>query len=508
MYEFVDTIERPLDNNLLPAEAVKFNGVWLDQEVAGFRTLHVRGRELMECEIADEQMGSLNGTQYQYKRYPARTITVTYQLMAKTDAAFREAYNKLNLLLAAEQAELLFNDETDKYFIATKASNSEVSPGTNCVTGEIYFYCTDPLKYSVTQKEFAAADNGEGILEATIVNNGTEETPISYDILMNSENGYIGIVSEGGAIEYGQIAEKDEEIRQSSEMLLNYGNGQDIYGALTKGGTFISSYINNGAFRVNTVDGIKYLEIDNNNTGSGNYWRGAGGYKKLVADKNGHVGAKNWKAAAKIWFQGTAARQRGDIDFCISKGSQIIASFQIWDGQTGTNKTYVDMFVGNVKKGRFEYNADASGWSNKAGGQIYIQKTGELFTFGFGQERRQFREPSLADVEADQVNIFLALAPGDAYKQMTWACVERVSFRSDSVDYVYDIPNRYQAGDVLTIDGRESKAYTNGTVSLEDEIIGSKYFRAPPGETKVQFTYSEFCTTPPTAVARIREAYL
>lgn len=507
MYEFIDTTQVQ-SASPLPAEAVKFNGIWLDQKVPGFRTLHVSGRELLECEISDEQMGSVDGTQYQYKRYPFRTITVAYQLIAESDTAFREAYNQLNGLLDAEQAELLFNDETDKYFIATKASNSEVSPGMNRVTGDICFYCTDPRKHSTVEKTFSASLNDDGILEATIVNDGTESVPISYEITHNHENGYIGIVSEHGAMEYGQITERDEEERQKSEVLLNYANGQEIYNALTKGGAFISPYLNNGAFRVNTVDGIKYLEINQNNTGSGGYWHGAGGYKKIPADANGHVGAKNWKASSKVWFQGTAARQQGAIDFCISKGNQIIASFQIWDGQTGTNKTYVDMFVGKAKKGHFEYDADASGWSNKSDGQIYIQKSGELFTFGFGPNRYQFREPSMKDVEADQVNIFLALAPGDGYWQMTWSCVEKMSFRTDSVDYVFDIPNRYQPGDALAIDGETSKIYVNGTPSLQDEIVGTKYFLAPPGETVIQFTYSDFCKVPPTVTARIREAYL
>ena len=134
---------------------------------------------------------------------------VTYQLSAKTDIAFREAFNRLNGLLDAEQAELLFNDEPDKYFIATKAGNSEIPPGRNSVTGEIIFYCTDPAKHSTVEKVFPASPNADGILEATIVNEGTEAVPVSYDIVHNHENGYIGIVSEYGVMQYGRVEEAD-----------------------------------------------------------------------------------------------------------------------------------------------------------------------------------------------------------------------------------------------------------------------------------------------------------
>lgn len=484
--------------------SVKFNGTELNQYIDVLLGFTPFSGPDWDPEVIDSG-GTMRGTDFLYTTYKQKIIPMPFTMLEDLKTKYDELERILNV---DEPKPLVFGNVPDRMYYAIPSADFNFEDYECFGEGEITWLIPDGLAHSTTEKTFQASLNEDGILEATIVNGGTESVPISYDITMNAENGYIGIVSEHGAMEYGQITERDEEVKQKSEVLLNYANGQEIYNALMKGGVFISPYLNNGAFRVNTVDGIKYLEIDQNNTGSGSYWHGAGGYKKLPADANGHVGAKNFKASAKVWFQGTAARQQGDIDFCISKGNQIIASFQIWDGQTGTNKTYVDMFIRNVRKGHFEYDADASGWSNKSDGQIYIQKSGELFTFGFGPHRYQFREPSMKDVEADQVNIFLALAPGDGYWQMTWACVEKMGFRTDSVDYVFDIPNRYQPGDVLSIDGETSKAYVNGTPSLQDEIIGTKYFLAPPGETVIQFTYSDFCTVPPTVTARIREAYL
>ena len=40
MYDFIDVMELQ-NEDALPAEAVKFNGKWLDREVTGFRTLQV-----------------------------------------------------------------------------------------------------------------------------------------------------------------------------------------------------------------------------------------------------------------------------------------------------------------------------------------------------------------------------------------------------------------------------------------------------------------------------------
>lgn len=449
--------------------------------------------------------GIQRGADFSYTSYKYKAIPMPFTMLGDLE----EKYDQLQKILNVKEPKaLIFESLPDRIFYAIPSGNLDFSENGPLGEGTITWIIPDGLSHAITEKSFQASANEEGILEAVVVNNGTEEVPISYDITMNHENGYIGIASEYGAMEYGQINERDEETKQKSEVLINYGSGDEIFQNLTKGGVYISPYINNGAFRVNTVDGVKYLEIDDKNVGGGSYWHGAGGYVKVPQNSNGHVGAKNWKASAKIWFQGTAARQMGDIDFCISKENQIIASFQIWDGQSGTYGSYVDMFIGNVKKGRFTYNADASGWSSRNDGQIYIQKNGELFTFGFGSERYQFREPSMKDVEADQVNIFFALMPGDTYWQMTWSCMEKLSFRTDSVDYIYDIPNRYPDGTVIRIDGESGVIYVDGSPHLEDEIVGTKYFKAPPGNTKIQFAYSDFCTIPPSITAKIREAYL
>ena len=56
-------------------------------------------------------------------------------LSVSSDSEFRNAFNKMNQLLSAEQVKIIFNDEPDKYYIVTKVGNSEVDSGRNTVTG-------------------------------------------------------------------------------------------------------------------------------------------------------------------------------------------------------------------------------------------------------------------------------------------------------------------------------------------------------------------------------------
>jgi len=508
MYSFVDTTEYQ-DEGVLPAEAVKFNGKWLDHEVPGFRTLQVSGREMAMCEIADVKMGNVDGTQYQYKRYPARSITVTYQLSARSDSVFRGAYNKLNGLLNVQEAELMFNDEPDKYFIATKAGNSEIPPGRNNVTGEIVFYCTDPLKHSAVEKVFPAKINADGILEAVIINEGTASVPVSYEIVHKHENGYLGIVSEYGVMQYGDIKEVDKEVRKKSEVLLKYTKYAD-YSAMTDGKGILdgghSEYPKEGTFCGYTIRGRSWLALQS--SGSGSTWHGASKYVTLPPDSNGISGASNFIARAKVWFETTKVNQTGTLQLVIGdEDDKHLASIHLVKSSAAENRASAVFQIREKEVGRIKYTPSSQSVTNSENGQIYIQKSGELFEFYFGGKKYHYRSPALAGVRGHSVTIFLGQY-GSSYSEVDYMFFGDISFQKNNVSYLYDIPNRYQKGSVVLIDGVNTKFYVDGVPSLEDEVRGSTYFRAPPGEARVQFFCSDFSIPVPAVTAKIREAYL
>ena len=152
MYNFVDTTEVQ-ESVFLPSEALQLNGEYIENLIEGYRTLNVTGREALSPELSVFETGARDGSSVKNKRYPARTIIVRYQLAAKTNEAFRKAYNKLGRILDVEDAEMIFNDEQDKFYRGTPTLIGEVEPGRNTVVGEIEFYCADPFKYSVYEYE-------------------------------------------------------------------------------------------------------------------------------------------------------------------------------------------------------------------------------------------------------------------------------------------------------------------------------------------------------------------
>ena len=175
MYKFIDVNE--VSESVLPSEALQINGVYIEDLIPEYRTLGVTGRESLSSEIETYETGARDGAKTKYKRYPPRPITVKYQIKAASPEAFREAYNKLGGILNVKDAMLIFNDETDKYYIGTPYEMGEIDPGRLAVVGEFNILCADPFKYSV-QEYVATADDGES---SVLVNYGG--THKAYPIL-------------------------------------------------------------------------------------------------------------------------------------------------------------------------------------------------------------------------------------------------------------------------------------------------------------------------------------
>lgn len=510
MYNFVDTIQASAESRQLPAEALQINGEYIENQIEGYQTLYVTGRELSESEINETQIGNATGTEYQGKRNVQRTITVGFQLLCSTPEEFTEKFNTLNGILDVEQARLIFRDEPDKYYIGTKSEVGDIPSGRLNVKGEFAFYCCDPYKYSVAEKTFQASLNAAGIMEVSIQNDGTVPAVISYDIKHNHENGFVGIVSEYGAMQYGKIDEVDSETLQRSEELFRF-DGYDAFSAMTNGqGILTEDFPKNGTWREDTYnDKDSYLALDN--VGSGSSWHGASKMVTLPQDPSGSNVAQNFLCQTRVWFEAGRPSQTGLLEFVIGdEDNNLLASIHIIKTSTNSGSARVIMKIADEEVERIEFTANGSSPVALNAGQLYIRKSGELFEFYY-HGKHSFRRPSLAEKKAKSVTIFLGQhgsRGSSANDLVTRMYFDYLFFRKDNVNYENDIPNRYPAGSTLHIDGHAGKAYLDGVDCTGDEILGTRYFKAPPGETEVQFLYSDFSDPPPTITATIKEAWL
>lgn len=288
IYKFTDTDKRATPGNL-PGEALFINGQAIENLIEGYRTLYVKGRESMSAEINLAEQGRANGSAFNYKRYPERTITVGFQIIAKTNEEYRKKFNALGGILNCEQAQLIFNDELDKYFTGTPGEISEIEGGSNKVTGEFSIVCSDPFKYAVDQK-IISVDVDQ---EVKILYDGTVPTfPVVYsdcpaddntalwfesfsindNIIVLSEEGEGGTVStgmsdpvrttsSGWTIDTSTITSTLDEYRIEGKLNYTRNHSTDIFRINIYADTYDDDYCPCIQVYRNYTDGVPITEL-------------------------------------------------------------------------------------------------------------------------------------------------------------------------------------------------------------------------------------------------------
>lgn len=480
--------------------AVKFNGVDITKYITvldGF-TVHSGTNWDPSC----ASVSGKSGESFTHTRYKAREIPMPFAIKGDINTKYDEISKALSV---SDPKELTFSNIPDRMFYAIPKGDFEFTEvNKTSGIGTITWLIPDGLAHSTTEKTFQAAENASGVLEATVNNAGTESVPVSYDIVHNHENGFIGIVSEYGILQYGSVDEADDEAAEKSEVLLKYTKPSD-YSAMTEGKGILASndtFPMTGKF-TGYEDGWLRLQTP----GSGSSWHGAARQVTLPADSSGNSGAVNFVAQTKIWFETSDASQDGLLEFVVGDtDGNHLASIHLVKG-VGTAECTPIFQVQAKEKGRISYVPNSNSVTNRNNGNMEIRKSGELFEFLFGGKTYPYRVPEAKDKKALTLTIFIGQYANRAnpVNQMAFGTM---SFRKDNVQYRVDIPNRYAEGDVIAIDGETTKMYVNGVPALGDEVKGSKHFHVPPGESKIQFYFSDFCDPAPDVTVRIREAYL
>lgn len=169
MYDFRNTTQSafPLENKV----QMIINGVNLDEKISGFRTLAVYGRELVSRNISttDYRRVKVGSTMRSYANKAAsstksydnkflgatlssRTLSVEYDLKAKNNKEFIEAFEILNYYLDQEQAEIIFTDDKNFFWVGT-VSETEIPDVNNLwLKSSFEIECPNPFKTSINSE--------------------------------------------------------------------------------------------------------------------------------------------------------------------------------------------------------------------------------------------------------------------------------------------------------------------------------------------------------------------
>lgn len=509
LYEFRDTTEYTEYPISLPAQAMQFNGKWIESEIPGYRTLYVTGRETISAEITDTVVGAADGSLYERRRYEPRTLIVGYQLIAKDNDAFCEAFNKLNGILNTEQAQISFNDELDKYYIGTKTKLDDIPSGVNAVTGEIEIYCADPFKYSVT--EFTAKPNSNGVIEINY--EGTYPSYPAMDATMTSDNGYISYIDEsnGATLLAGNQSEVDgEDVDNESELLINKGfyNGSGVW--ILNQATLYGNMAQNGTLRIQET--AKGTGVTGDNWGTGTSWHGIGLHIAVPEDSTGYAGAQNFCLEWKNYFGSFSAKELGMAQFVVSYSDsgekKPLAGIVFVKNTRASLSAIAELRVGDQIMRSINYTCNsASKISGSKTANPKVEKSGGNFRFTIGGKVYEYSNDDLADAEGIEVDLFIAKYASST--SMARNTLIGVKFYKYGVNGWVNLQNQFSDGQKVTID------CSSGEILIDDEptpgigALGNNWenFKLNPGVNNIACYYSDFAQEPDITL-RYREVYL
>ncbi|NGG16473.1 phage tail family protein, partial [Streptococcus anginosus] len=216
------------------------------------------------------------------------------------------------LLSAKKPYKLELPDEPNRFYFAIPKGDIElegISDWYDQTT--IDFFVPDGVAHTNVTKEFVFTKNSEGILEAEIDNQGSEEVSVNYRIKLKHESGYVGIVSQYGAMQFGKIEEAD--LVEEKKNVLLAANGKGDFKNWTDGTIF---YENQNKKVVTTMSAdssfggrLGLLPANFTNTANGAYF---GAVKELKLSEQ----AKDWYIWARAWFETGLVSQTGA--WCLS----------------------------------------------------------------------------------------------------------------------------------------------------------------------------------------------
>ena len=501
---------------MVKIERVFFNGQELTRYITVASDFHLWQGADFDPQFSGNEI--LSGSEFNYTRFNVKKIPVPFYNVSGTT---RE-YNKLMAILNVDEPkELRFSSLPNVTFQAIPSGNIDYDKLTRRNgKGTIDFIIPDGLAHSKAAREFGFAKNSDGIWETEIVNDGSEDAYVNYEIKLKKESGYVGIVSEYGAMQFGKVDEADGYTARKNVTVLsnkkgdfaNWADGTVCYENAQK---IITTQMTADASYGGRL-GLLPSSFRTSGT-SGAYQYGA------VKEYTLTNPISQWYIWARAWFETGLMGQTGA--WCLTvldESNHLIAGMAIEKDDTVGNTANVRFLMGDGSGGSrtvktipftpsywFPPNPYGSEGRDTNSNMFDLVKEKDRVQFFWYGGYYPFYDSRLANVKAKKIQFFVGQYAGrnTTDRKVTHHYLNDFSFYQLHVDYWKDVPNRYPSGSTISIDGEKGQIKVNNQIRLDDEILGTTYFKVPPGRTKVQLLVSSFAEVA-SAKATIKEVYI
>lgn len=478
------------------------------------------------------------GEELQEVTFGAKTIEVTVSLASREIAGSRfidtteyltvgsEELNELRdqiarVLNTRETHELVLPDEPNRYYNAIPTGDVELEGISNWYDETtIKFFVPDGVAHISATRSFNFVKNDFGVYEAEIVNDGSEDAYVNYEIKLKKESGFVGIVSEYGAMQFGKVDEADGYTARKNVTVLsnqkgdfaNWADGTVCYENQRK---IVTTQMTSDAAFNGRLGLLPSSFRTSGTSGALQY----GAVKEYTLTNP----ISQWYIWARAWFETGLMGQTGA--WCLTvldESNHLIAGMAIEKDDTIGNTANIRFLMGDGSGGSRTVKTipfTPSYWipPNPYGSEGRATNS-NMFDLVKEKDRVQFfwyggyypfYDSRLANVKAKKIQFFVGQYAGrnTTDRKVTHHYLNDFSFYQLHVDYWKDVPNRYPSGSTIAIDGEKGQIKVNNQIRLDDEILGTTYFKVPPGKTKVRLLVSSFAEVA-SATATIQEVYI
>jgi len=547
MYRFYDTTEMVLPREELPSEALCLNGAFIEKMVPGYHTTYTTGREGNSREISQTESSGRDGARFRSVRREPREIRVGFQLESRDARDYADKFNALKKLVKDEEAELIFNDEPDKYFIGTLRNIEINNAGELAVTGELVFQCSDPYKYAV--EETTITVNAEaGVAAFELDYKGTVEayptirttTRANTETLLFSDDGG-NLISIGTPDAASSGLSRGSKIfaAKAPKMLAEATYPEGIHRYAGESEIMTPVRTPDGSQELVTINGTQYLTIQKVNPTAADTetaeddeteeWFG-----DVSIDVNSVSGISchmpistttgtNYSCQVQPIFYADDLRETGYLHFGLAftlggsgSGTIQLEEAEIIIEKTGIGSTYATAHLcvyGSVSKSvriRIDKDNPITGLN---GYGIGISRFGTVYTFTLGEEQYQVDAASYYSMFAGQIPTYaifsMARVKGQEQMTMGFAAAQVIATTRDSEDDLVEI---MRGNDIVSVDCDTGDIRVNGRPVPSLGSIDNDWtaFSLKPGYNRVECsaTTSELLGAKPTSYTMTyREAW-
>lgn len=459
----------------------------------------------------DIQDKSGNGADFRGVRYKEKVIKVPFYI--KYSSA-NDYDNLQKALFVKEPQRLTFSHLPDRYFYAIPSGDLDFDEIKFNGKGNLTFIIPDGTAHSSTYKRVVDYTQEGNNLVFDIENNGNVEALPIFTIKNNSENGYVGIVNQNGALEVGNREEMDGKIVNKNQLLFDY-RGSKIVNALTEGqkNVMVSNdntdeNYNTGGLRIENWEGRNHIgstrssfsgavqtasltfdvSTDDNNLHERVWWRQVfwagsvrdyGFIKVTVSDDQGNFlyGTETFKRSIGV---------ESEYNFLVSDGA---GGYRITDRKKfrATNQDKDNPF--NVKRG----------WSD-------ITRNNKEVTFFWWGGYIKRTVPEIENIKAAKVHVAIGQMQG---KSLVTRCyIDEILFEKRNVAFEEDIPNLFPMGSTLEINSENNTVVVDGIFKNDYFVDGSDFITIPPGKSKLYVSASSWVEQQPSVTINFEERWL